>query len=156
MAITASTPTVLDIRFDIAAPAPSVNPYSARALRGTLRPIDAAQGADKLARTVNGTLIDISAPQMRKYRLEVTGNDQAPPALDGLWVGMVVTVNSHVELGVLTATGTTSRPPVAGSVRTEGAMSYYCPQFTMMVVEFQTEREEWEQTVPWSLVLEEI
>jgi hypothetical protein len=75
---------------------PGVNPYSARGLRGTLRPIDAAQGNSLLARTVNGTLIDISAPQMRKYRLEVTGNDQAPPALDGL-VGMAVTVNCHVE-----------------------------------------------------------
>ena len=153
--ITASTPTVFDLVFPSTS-APGVNPYSARGLRGTLTPIDAAKGNDKLARTVNGTLIDISAPQMRKYRLEVTGNDQAPPALDGLWVGMMVTVNSHVELAVLTTTGTTSRPPVSGSLRTEGAYTYYCPQFTMLVVEYQIDREEWAQAVTWTLALEEV
>jgi hypothetical protein len=156
MAITATAPTALDIRFDLSAAAPGVNPYSARGLQGTLSPIAAAEGLDKLARTVNGTLIDISAPQMRKYKLEASGNDQAPPALDGLWVGMVVTVNSHVELGYLTATGSSSRTPVSGRVRTEGAFTYYCPQFAMMVVEYQVAREEWEQAVRWSLLLEEI
>jgi hypothetical protein len=46
--------TDLDIRFDLAAAPPSVNPYSARQLRGTLSPVDAAKGSDKLRRTVNG------------------------------------------------------------------------------------------------------
>jgi len=157
MAITAATPTDLSITFDIsAAVAPGVNPYSARGLRGTLSPIDAAQGIDKLARTVNGGLIDISAPQMRKYRLSVAGNDYAPPALDGLWVGMIVNVNSHVEMAVLTATGITSRTPVSGSVRTEGDFTYYRPSFQMMVVEYNIDREEWEQAVSWTLALEEI
>jgi hypothetical protein len=153
--ITAAAPTALEITFDLVA-GPGVNPYSARGLRGTLSPIDAARGTDKLARTVNGGLIDISAPQMRKYKLEVSGNDYAPPALDGLWVGMIVNVNSHVELAVLTATGTTSRPPVTGSLRTEGDYTYYCPSFQMRVVEYQVDREEWEQSVSWSLGLEEI
>jgi hypothetical protein len=154
--ITASTPTVLDIRFDLAAAAPGVNPYSARALKGTLSLVDAAKGNDKLARSVNGTLIDISAPQMRKYRLEVSGDDQAPPALDGLWVGMVVHVACHVEMAYLTATGFAGRTPVAGSSRTEGNFTYYRPQFIMMVVEHQIERDEWGADVPWSLALEEI
>ena len=140
----------------IAAAAPGINPYSARGLRGTLTPIDAARGSDKLARTVNGTLVDISAPQMRKYRLEISGEDQAPPALDGLWVGMVVVVSSHVELAYLTTTGFSGRTPVSGSVRVEGAFTYYRPQFTMMVVEYQIERQEWEQAVSWSLALEEV
>jgi hypothetical protein len=148
--------TDLDLRFDLAAPAPGVNPYSARGLRGTLTPIDAAKGNDKLARTVNGTLVDISAPQMRKYRLEINGSDQAPPALDALWVGMVVIVASHVELAYLTATGFSGRVPVSGSERVEGAFTYYRPQLTMMVVEHQIEREEWEQAVSWSLTLEEV
>lgn len=149
--------TDLDIRFDlVAATAPGVNPYSARGLQGTLTPIDAARGNDKLARTVNGTLVDISAPQMRKYRLEVSGNDQAPPALDGLWVGMVVVVSSHVELAYLTATGFSGRTPVAGSERIEGDFTYYRPQLTMMVVEHQIARQEWEQAVSWSLALEEV
>jgi hypothetical protein len=148
--------TALDLRFDLSAPAPGINPWSARGLRGTLTPIDAAKGTDKLARTVNGTLTDISAPQMRKYRLEVSGDDQAPPALDGLWVGMVVIVNSHVEMAYLTATGFSGRSPVPGSVRVEDAFTYYCPQFTMMIVEHQIERQEWGQAVSWSLALEEV
>jgi hypothetical protein len=153
--LSASNTTVLDIRFDLAAAPPGVNPYSARGLRGTLAPIAAAQGANLLARTVNGTLIDISAPQMRKYQLEVVGNDQAPPALDGLWVGMVVTVNSLVELGYLTS-GSSGRTPVPGSVRTEGSYTYYCPQFTMRVVELSSERAEWDAAVSWHLTLEEV
>jgi hypothetical protein len=148
--------TSLDIRFDLSAPAPGVNPYSARGLQGTLMPIDAAKGTDKLARTVNGTLVDISAPQMRKYRLEVSGNDQAPAALDGLWVGMIVVVSSLVELAYLTATGFSGRTAVAGSARVEGAFTYYRPQLTMMVVEHQIARQEWEQAVSWSLALEEV
>jgi hypothetical protein len=148
--------TDLDIRFDLAAPAPGINPYSARGLRGTLSPIDAARGTDKLARTVNGTLIDISAHQMRKYSLTVSGADQAPPALDALWVGMVVTVNCHVELAYLTATGLSGRTSVPGSERVEGDFTYYRPQLTMLVVEHQIDREEWEQAVSWSLTMEEV
>ena len=154
MAITATAPTSFDIVFT--ATAPGVNPYSARGLRGTLTPIDMAKGIDKLARTVNGTLVDISAPQMRRYQLQVSGNDQAPPALDGLWVGVPVTVNSHVELAYLTVGGVATRPPVTGSVRTEGDYTYYCPSFAMMVVDWQIDREEWEQNVTWSLTLEEV
>lgn len=148
--------TVLDIRFNLAAAPPSVNPYSARGLRGTLSPIDAARGDDKLARTVNGSLIDISAPQMRKYRIEVTGNDQAPAALDGLWVGMVVTVNSLVEIGYLTAGGSAGRTAVPGSIRTEGDFTYYRPQLVMRIVELSLERQEWDAIVPWHLALEEV
>jgi hypothetical protein len=148
--------TTLDIRFDLAAAPPAVNPYSARALRGTLSPIDAVRGSDKLRRTVNGTLIDISAPQMRKYRLEVTGGDQAPPAVDGLWLGMQVTVNSHVELAYLTAGGSPFRTPVPGSERTDGDFTYYSPQFVMLIADMQIEREEWGAVVSWSLSLEEM
>lgn len=154
MALPATFSTVLDI--DAGSGAPGVNPYSARALRGTLRPIDLAAGDAKLARTVNGTLVDISAPQMRKYKLEVSGEDVSPPALDGLWVGMQVTVNCHVELAYLTAGGSPGRTPVPGSSSTDGAYTYYCPQFSMRVVELQVERQEWAAVVSWSLVLEEI
>ena len=148
--------TTLDIRFDIAAAAPGVNQYSARGLQGTLAPIALARGDDKLARTVNGTLVSLAAPQMRKYRLEVSGDDQAPPALDGLWVGMLVHVDCHVELAYLTAGGSPGRTAVAGSTRTEGDYSYYRPSFQMLVVELQTARQEWAAAVSWSLVLEEV
>jgi hypothetical protein len=154
MAITATTPTEFDI--SLGTDAPHVNPYSARGLRGTLQPIEAARGNSLLARTVNGTLIDISAPQMRKYRLEVTGSDQAPPALDGLWVGMTVSVHSHVEIAYETSGGGPAHPAAPGSSRVEGGYTYYRPAFTMMVVDWRIEREEWEQAVSWSLSLEEV
>ena len=157
--MTLAIPADFSTSFDILLPsssAPGVNPYSARALRGTLRPIDMANGSDKLARTVNGTLVSIAAPQMRKYRLEVNGEDNDPPALDGLWVGMQVTVNCHVELAYLTAGGSPGRTPVTGSVHYSGDYTYYSPSFQMLVVELQTERQEWASIVGWSLVLEEI
>lgn len=137
-----------------------VNPFSARRLKGKLAPIKLASGDDKLARTVNGKLIDLSAPQMRKYRLEITGGDQAPPAFDGLWTGMVVIATSLVEIG-LAAGGAAQRPQAAlvgepGGTRQEGNFYYYRPVFTMRVVDFDLGRQEYDQTVPWSLVLEEI
>lgn len=155
----AGLPSNFSTSFDIVFPgssAPGVNPYSARALRGTLRPIAMATGNDKLQRTVNGTLVDVSAHQMRKYSLEASGQDMAAPALDGLWVGMAVTVNSHVELAYLTAGGSPGRSPVPGSVYVDGDFTYYSPQFQMLVADLQIERQEWAAIVSWSLVLEEI
>jgi hypothetical protein len=148
--------TDLDIRFDLSAAPPGVNPYSARQLRGSLTPVAAATGSDKLRRTVNGGLIDISAPQMRKYKLEVRGSDMAAPALDGLWVGMAVTVDCHVELAFLTAGGGPAHAAVPGSSRVDGDYTYYRPQFAMLVAELQIERQEWAAVVDWSLSLEEV
>lgn len=147
--------TALDIRFDISSPEPGVNPFSARGLSGTLSPIAMAAGDAKLARTVNGTLISLAAPQMRKYRLEVSGNDQAPPALDGLWVGMLVSVDCMVELAHRTGT-VPSRAGVPGSARTEGDYVYYMPRLSMLVVEYEVQRSEWAAEVSWSLALEEV
>jgi hypothetical protein len=148
--------TVFDIVYPGGGSAPGVNPWSARQLRGTLRPIAMASGDGLLARTVNGTLVDLSAPQMRKYRLEIAGEDMAPPALDGMWVGMQVVVNCHVELAYLTAGGLPGRTPVSGSQHIDGDYTYYCPQFQMLVVDLQLERQEWAAVVTWSLVLEEV
>lgn len=157
MAVSASNYTDLNITFDLAPAYPGINPYSARGLRGTLRLIDAARGAGLLVRTVNGGLIDISAPQMHKFRLEVAGTDQAPPAFDGFRLGVSCTVDSFVELGYKTGTpGAPNHAIVPGSSRVEGNYTYYRPRFTMMIVEWQTEREEWEANVPWSIILEEV
>ena len=147
-------PTGFDII--ISGNAPGVNPYSARGLRGTLGPIDAAKGDNKLRRTVNGTLVSVAAPQMWKYRLEVQGNDVAPAALDGLWVGMQATVDCHVELAFLTAGGSASRPMVPGSERFDGDYTYYRPQLLMLIVELETSTDEWAAAVSWSMTLEEV
>jgi hypothetical protein len=156
MPIPANFSTVFTITFAGASDGtPGVNPWSARALRGTMSPCDLARGINKLARTVNGTLVDISASQMRKYRLELSGNDMAAPALDGVWVGMPVNVNSNVEVAYLTGT-VPERPAVPGSERVDGDFTYYCPTFAMLVVDKQIDRQEWAAVVTWSLTLEEI
>lgn len=152
--MTAPFPTGFDLI--ISGDAPGVNPYSARALRGTLAPIDAARGDSKLRRTVNGTLVSIAAPQMWKYRLEVQGNDLAPAALDGLWVGMQATVDCHVELAFLTAGGSASRLMVPGSERFDGDYTYYRMRLEMLIVELETSADEWSAEVSWSMTLEEV
>lgn len=152
--ITSATPTEFNIIFP-ADTAPGVNPFSARGLQGTLSPIAMARGDDKLARTVNGTLVSLAAIQMRKYRVEISGNDQAPPALDGLWVGMLVSVDCMVELAHRTGT-VASRPGVPGSARVEGDYTYYQPRLSMLVVEYEVQRSEWAAEVSWSLALEEV
>lgn len=149
--------TVFDlIYFDNGTAVSQLPPYSARGLKGTLAPIDLAKGDSQLARTVNGTLISLAAPQMRKYRLEAAGDDQDPPSFDGLWVGMSVLVYCHVELGRHTASGAPERPPVPGSIRYQDTWTFYRPQMQMLVVEFQIERDEWAARVSWSLALEEV
>lgn len=155
MPLPAGKYTIFDIRYP-ATTAPGVPPYAARGLHGTLRPIDLASGSDKLRRTVNGTLIDVSAPQMRKYQLEASGDDQEPPAFDGLWVGMEVEVDCHVEMAYLTASGSPERTPVPGSVRVSGDYTIYSPAMSMRVVEWEIERAEWDAAVSFSITLEEI
>lgn len=145
--------TVFDIHFP-SDTAPGVPLYSARGLKGTLGLAAAISGGD-LRRTVNGTLIDIGAPQMRKYRLEIAGNDCAPPAVDSVWPGMQVVVDSNVEVAFLTG-GSAGRTMVPGSEWFEGAYTFYCMRLTMLVVELEVQRDEWSQEVGWSLILEEV
>jgi hypothetical protein len=80
----------------------------------------------------------------------------AAPALDQLWVGMPVIVDCHVELAYLTVGGGPFHAAVPGSARVDGAFTYYRPQFNMLIVDLQIERQEWAAVVDWSLVLEEI
>lgn len=142
-----------------------VPPYSARGLTQSLAPIGASQ---QMRRTINGNLRDFSQSQFRKYGSTISGDDQQPPACDGVWPGRIVTVGCIVELAVQgvepeTETGSDSeapfvfgRPAVAGSVRTESGFTFYRPVLTMMVTGFNQGRREWEAGVSWSLDLEEV
>jgi hypothetical protein len=162
MALPAGLNTVFDMRWaDVTSgggtpSVPGVPPYAARGLHGTLRPIDMAQGSDRVRRTVNGTLVDVSALQMRKYQLEASGDDQQPPALSSMWPGMAFNIDCHVELAYPTGLIVPDRTPVPGSERVEGDYTYFCPAFLMRLVELQIERSEWEAQYTWSLRLEEI
>lgn len=128
-----------------------VPPYSARGLTQTLDPI---QAAAQLHRTVNGTLVDFSGTQFRKYKSTISCNDQNAPALEGIWPGMTVVVDCVAELGYETSTGGPSRPVVAS--RTEGDFTYYRPRLTMKVMNFTQSRDEYGHQISWVLELEEV
>lgn len=129
--------------------------YQARGLTQTLPVISAAT---QLERTINGTLIDLSAAQFRKYtsKIDVPSEVNAPP-LDGIFPGMEVTVQCVVSLSYVTGRlGSPNRPVVSGSMWSEGAYTFYRPELTMRVRSIETHFDEWKNVVGWSLELEEI
>jgi hypothetical protein len=128
-----------------------VAPYSARGLKQSLTPIDAAS---QMRRTVNGVLRDISLPQFRRFKSTITGSDQLSPAVAGIWPGMTVTVECICELAV--GAGSVDRPVVSGSSRTEEGMQYYRPVLTMLVRSFDIEADEYGAQVSWTMQLEEV
>lgn len=130
-----------------------VPPYSARGLTQSLTPI---QGAGQVLRTINGTLVDFSGTQFRKYQSRITGGDQLPPAVDGLWPGMLLTVDCITELAYETSTGGAQRTAVPGSSRTEGEWTYYRPRLDMRVINFDLTTDEYGAQVAWNLDLAEV
>lgn len=129
-----------------------ISPYAARGLTQTLNPID--QSKD-LRRTINGELIDFSSELFRKYASVISGSDQEPPGVSGVWPGRQVEVECIAELYCLVG-GTAERPIVAGSERMSGAYTYYRPVLSMRVLEFNQSFDEWGAQVSWSLALEEV
>lgn len=130
-----------------------LSPYAARGLTQTLNPI--AQSKD-LRRTINGDLVDFSVEQFRKYASVISGNDQMPPGVAGVWPGREVQVECIAELYYLTAGGSAERPVVEGSTRAEGIYTHFRPVLDMRVVDFSQSFDEWDAQVSWSLTLEEI
>jgi hypothetical protein len=130
-----------------------VTPYSARGLTQTLQPIDAAKSTK---RTIDGTLVDISAPQFRKFASTISGGDQRTPALDGIWPGREVEVECIAELSYITAEGSAQRLAVSGSERVEGIYTFYRPVLTMLVMDYSASTNEYSADVNWTLALEEV
>jgi hypothetical protein len=129
-----------------------VPPYSARGLTQTYAPIGASTAQ---RRTVNGQLVDVSAPQMRKYATQISCTDQEAPALDGIYPGMTVTVDCIFELSFPTG-GTPDRTVVPGSQRDADGFTFYRPRLTCMVTAISDSTDEWGASVNWQLSLEEI
>lgn len=140
-----------------------VPPYSARGLTQTLQPIDAATSQ---RRTVNGALRDVSSSQFHKYASTISGADVAPPAIDGQWPGVTISVDCIPELAVLDPSPTTEstteeealfdKPHVPGSIRRADGFLFYRPRLTFMVRGFNLSAEEWTVGVTWTLDLEEV
>lgn len=130
-----------------------IPPYSARGLTQTLDPIPASQ---HLERASDGSLIDFSIPEMRKYMSKISCTDQALPALAGIWTGSTVVVDCIQELPFPTASpGLKERTEVPGSIRVDGDFTYYRPRLTMKVTHFSGNKVEYEARVSWTLDLEE-
>lgn len=130
--------------------------YQARGLTQTLEVIGEATQLD---RTINGTLIDMSVAQFRKYSSKISApSDVNAPPLDGVFPGMEVTVGCAVGLAYLTSNGNGPhhRNPVSGSLYTDGAYTFYRPELTMRVRSVETHFDEWKNVIGWTLDLEEV
>ena len=131
--------------------------YSARGLKQTLTPIQAA-GAN-IQRDINGTLVDIDTgnTSFQKYASHIECGDsdtRSSLAFDAIWPGQLVTVDCVAELITM---GTPARTFVPGSEWTDtSGFVHYRPRLHMMVMNFSSQESEWEATVAWSLDLEEI
>lgn len=143
-----------------------IPPYSARGLSQSYTPIAAAVS---LRRTINGDLRDLAAPQFQKYNTSISGSDQEPPAVDGLWPGHTITVHCITELAVLDPYTESTEPPsesetepvlgrphVPGSVRRANGFIFYRPIMECKVTGFNVDGDEWEAGVDWTLDLEEV
>lgn len=132
---------------------PGIAPYSARGLSQTYDPIAAAA---HIERAVNGEAVDLSAPQMRKYRSKISCNDHNTPALNGIWPGTILEVQCVQEMSFKTdRPGDQEREAVPGSVRTEGEYTFYRPIMTMMFIGHSVTGQEFARDVAWSFELEE-
>jgi hypothetical protein len=145
MTVTAANPTLLKIN------ALGIPPFSARGLKQTLTPI---QQASQNRRTVNGDLKDVSFDGFKKYASTITGSDQNPPAVDGIWPGLSVEVECISELSYLTSVGAPARPIVTGSSRVSGSFTFYRPKLQMRIMSFNVDTDEWDAVVGWSMALE--
>lgn len=129
-----------------------IMPWSARGLKQTLTPI--AQ-ASQSKRDCNGELHDVAFEGFRKYKSNISGTDQWPPAIDGVWPGREVTVDCIAELVYVTIGGSPGRPVVSGSSVVDGLYTKYKPQLIMTVINFQWDLDEYDRKVGWSMDLEE-
>lgn len=127
--------------------------YSARNLTQTITPIKASQ---QLFRTINGELDDLSIPEMRKYQIKITCTDFHSPALDGIWPGQQLTIDSCAVLAYAVG-GTPQRTPVPlAPTHTWDGFVYYYPRLIVRVTDFSHGFEEWPGQYQWELDAEEL
>lgn len=127
--------------------------YSGRRLTNTITPIEQAKYQ---RRTINGRLVDLSVTQFQKYEGEISCTDQAPPAIDGVWPGRVLTMWSAAELSFLTATSGPDRPAVSGSERIEGDFTRYRPILAVMLGKWTLRQDDFGASIGWTLPFTEV
>lgn len=131
----------------------ALSAYASRGMTQTLEPID--QTAD-LRRTVNGELVNFGDDVFQKYRTTVSGTDQRPPSIDGIWPGQEITLHCTAELSFLTSGGTAQRYAVADSMYEEGDLTFYRPILDVMITAITTSFDEFSADWNWSITFEEI
>ena len=127
--------------------------WAARGLTEDLSPIGEADG---LARSLNGTLLDLSDGTRCKLKASWRCSDIKAPALNGIWPGLAVTVDCITEFSYLTAGGTPFHSVVPGSSRTDGDFTFYRPRLAMRITAYSKSADEWNATTGWSLQAEEV
>ena len=129
-------------------------PYAVRGVSDNLKPIG-QQG--QLARTLDGELDDLSEEQFRKYSVSISCTDQQSPALDGIWIGMPLTIDCVTELCYKTALADSDTPGrEAAASRVEGDYTFYRPRLDVRVTGWQISTDEYPADVHWQLDAEEI
>ena len=130
-----------------------MSPYAARGLTQTLNPIEQAKD---LRRTINGELIDFSVEQFRKYASVISGNDQMPPGVAGVWPGRGRPGRMR-RRALLPHRGRKRRAARGGGLGAHRGSVHLLPTGAeMRVVDFSQSFDEWDAQVSWSLTLEEI
>lgn len=126
--------------------------------RGLTQTLEIIPGATQLERTINGTLLDLSAPQFRKYISKITVSSEVyPTPIDGIFPGQEVTVACAVQLAFQTGSPPASpnRTAVSGSISQANGYTFYRPLLTMLIKTVETHFDEWRNVVGWSIELEE-
>ena len=159
---------------------PRLPVWSSRGVIQSLMPLR----QPSLSRTIDGRLIDLSAPWERKYRSRVTCRDKRPAAFEGLWIGAALEVDCVSALYCplpenARAPISLARTPVPGSVvletedgdlialapkgtqvslppHTPGHFLVYRPRLSMRLTHFSSETDEWGLDVGWDMELEEM
>ena len=125
--------------------------------RGLIQTLGLIPQATDLERSVNGKLIDMGNPVFRKYMSKITCTDLDAPPLDGIWPGMLVTVQCAASLSYANGNpGSPGRPEVSGSSYVQGGFTFYRPVLEMLVKTFSENWEEWKGDMGWALELEEV
>ena len=173
--------TIAKIMIDGSAADVFFPPASARGIQTSLTPIDSGD----LRRTVNGTLVDLTREELRKYRLSLSADGQALPAAAGLWRGMRCTVTPPITWTAQVGAGDTSvafqRPAASArmfdavtleelaepsiaqdalsaafSAANNPAWIEYQPTFEALLTFRSDAADEWEASATWALEFEEV
>jgi len=149
--------------------------------RGITQSINLVDSGD-LRRTVNGTLIDLTRDENRKYTSTISASDQKTPSLAGIWKGMELIIESISTIRQLVNPASNSatmiRDYVVGTVYGRDingvkilptsiiglianfpsniVMVEYCPKLTMLVSDISIDSDEYEATQSWTIDLEEV